>query len=69
MFRRRFPIRSCATLSKCSVRIEETYETMANNLNVLSRHFDKPLTLAEKIIYGHLDDPTINPIRGETCLL
>ena len=68
MFRRRFPIRSCATLSKCSVRIEETYETMANNLNVLSRHFDKPLTLAEKIIYGHLDDPTINPIRGETYL-
>ena len=68
VFRRRFPIRSFSNLSKRSVKIEETYESMAKNLNVLSRHFDKPLTLAEKIIYGHLDDPTINPIRGETYL-
>ena len=61
VFRRRFPIRSFSNLSKRSVKIEETYETMAKNLNVLSRHFGKPLTLAEKIIYGYLDDPTNKP--------
>ena len=24
---------------------------------------NKPLTLAEKIIYGHLDDPSLAPVR------
>lgn len=27
-----------------------------------------PLTLAEKIIYGHLDDASVKPVRGETYL-
>ena len=28
----------------------------------------KPLTLAEKIVYGHLDDPSVVPERGVTYL-
>lgn len=29
---------------------------------------DRPLTLAEKVVYGHLDDPETIPVRGETFL-
>lgn len=29
---------------------------------------DRPLTLAEKVLYGHLDDPQTVPVRGETFL-
>ena len=53
---------------KGSATIEETYGKMADNLDVVSKTLGKPLTLAEKIIYGHLDDPTTKPVRGETYL-
>jgi aconitate hydratase len=33
------------------------YATMARNLAVIRRRLDKPLTLADKILLGHLDDP------------
>jgi aconitate hydratase len=33
------------------------YATMARNLAVVRRRLDKPLTLADKILLGHLDDP------------
>src|SRR6201981_4210992 len=33
------------------------YATMARNLAVVRRRLGKPLTLADKILLGHLDDP------------
>src|SRR5229473_7183843 len=33
------------------------YETMARNLAVVRRRLHRPLTLADKILLGHLDDP------------
>jgi len=33
------------------------YATMARNLAVVRRRLDRPLTLADKILLGHLDDP------------
>ncbi|HEY2540046.1 MAG TPA: hypothetical protein VGI28_11250, partial [Stellaceae bacterium] len=33
------------------------YETMAKTLAVVRRRLGKPLTLADKILLGHLDDP------------
>jgi aconitate hydratase len=33
------------------------YETMARNLVIVRRRLGKPLTLADKILLGHLDDP------------
>ncbi|MBI4191883.1 MAG: aconitate hydratase [Betaproteobacteria bacterium] len=33
------------------------YETMARNLKVVRRRLGKPLTLADKVLLGHLDDP------------
>ena len=35
----------------------KVYETMARNLAVVRRRLGKPLTLADKILLGHLDDP------------
>lgn len=32
------------------------------------RSLDRPLCLAEKVLYGHLDDPETMPVRGETFL-
>ena len=35
----------------------KVYETMARNLKVVRRRLGKPLTLADKVMLGHLDDP------------
>jgi aconitate hydratase A / 2-methylisocitrate dehydratase len=35
----------------------QVYETMRRNLAVVRRRLGKPLTLADKILLGHLDDP------------
>ncbi len=35
----------------------KVYETMARNLEIVRRRLGKPLTLADKIVLGHLDDP------------
>ena len=35
----------------------KVYETMAKNLKVVRRRIGKPLTLADKVLLGHLDDP------------
>ena len=51
-----------------SSTIDETYDKMAKNIEIVSNNIGKPLTLAEKIVYGHLDDPLTVPFRGETYL-
>src|SRR5271168_1573220 len=46
------------------------YATMARNLAVVRRRLGKPLTLADKVLLGHLDDPEnqeLNP--GDSYLL
>jgi aconitate hydratase len=45
------------------------YETMRARLAVVRRRLDVPLTLADKILLGHLDDPVGQPlVRGESYL-
>uniref|UniRef100_A0A8B9KJP4 Aconitate hydratase, mitochondrial n=1 Tax=Astyanax mexicanus TaxID=7994 RepID=A0A8B9KJP4_ASTMX len=45
------------------------YEKLLNNINIVRKRLNRPLTLAEKIVYGHLDDPTGQEIaRGRTYL-
>ncbi|CAI5742585.1 unnamed protein product [Hyaloperonospora brassicae] len=52
-----------------SPTIDETYAKMEKNLHTVRQTMsNKPLTLAEKIIYGHLDDATVKATRGETYL-
>src|SRR6266852_4147559 len=35
----------------------KVYETMARNLVIVRRRLAKPMTLADKVLLGHLDDP------------
>jgi aconitate hydratase len=35
----------------------EVYARMERNLAIVRRHLDKPLTLGDKVLLGHLDDP------------
>jgi aconitate hydratase len=51
-----------------SATIQETYKKIEDNLAVVRRNLNRPLTLSEKIIYGHLDDPSFIPVRGESYL-
>src|SRR5271154_1243647 len=46
------------------------YATMARNLAVVRRRLDKPLTLADKVLLGHLDDPENQELKpGDSYLL
>ncbi len=46
------------------------YATMARNVAVIGRRLGKPLTLADKILLGHLDDPEHQEIEpGKSYLL
>ena len=43
------------------------YQTLENNLNTVRQRVNRPLTLSEKIILSHLDDPTATDVvRGES---
>merc|ERR1711970_768523 len=45
------------------------YEKLNKNLDVVKRRLDRPLTLSEKILYSHLDDPAHQDIeRGVSYL-
>ncbi len=47
----------------------QVYETMERNLEVVRRRLNRPLTLADKVLLGHLDDPeTQEMIPGESYL-
>jgi hypothetical protein len=67
------------TLSSSSVavpisRLEEDipvpYVRMGERLSQARQHVSRPLTLGEKIVYSHLDDPSVagGIVRGETYL-
>lgn len=53
---------------KGSPTIEATYAKMDSRLKVVRKTLNRPLTLAEKILYAHLDDPTTKVVRGQTYL-
>ncbi len=50
--------------------VQKTYKTTAEKLTVIRKRLNHPLTLAEKILYGHLDDPQNQELeRGKSFLL
>eukprot|EP00793_Prasinoderma_coloniale_P003186 PRCOL_00005821-RA len=52
-----------------TTNIEENYKRIDDNLKIVRSRLNKPLTLTEKVVYGHLDDPTTSEmVRGETYL-
>ena len=46
-----------ATIESTPQMAARMYETMAKKLKVVRRRLGKPLTLADKLLLGHLDDP------------
>ncbi len=46
-----------ATIESTPQMAAKVYATMARNLKVVRRRLGKPLTLADKVLLGHLDDP------------
>ena len=51
--------------------VAKVYATMERNLEVVRRRLDRPLTLAEKVLLGHLDDPEtqdLEPGKSELAL-
>ena len=45
------------TIESTPAMATQIYETMARNLEVARRRLCRPLTLADKVLLGHLDDP------------
>jgi aconitate hydratase len=46
------------TIESTPTFVRGVYETMEKNLRVIRSRLGRPLTLAEKIVLGHLDDPS-----------
>eukprot|EP01027_Heterolobosea_sp_BB2_P022054 GEZU01032443.1.p1 GENE.GEZU01032443.1~~GEZU01032443.1.p1 ORF type:complete len:784 (+),score=304.20 GEZU01032443.1:56-2407(+) len=58
-----------AKLSRFEQDKEFTYDKMYQNLSIVRKKLDRPLTLSEKILYGHLDNPkTQDIVRGQSYL-
>ncbi|GMH37914.1 hypothetical protein BSKO_05798 [Bryopsis sp. KO-2023] len=49
--------------------LNDRYSKIEDRLSYVRKTLNKPLTLAEKVVYGHLDDPTSKDlIRGQSYL-
>jgi aconitate hydratase len=58
------------TVESTPEMVVKVYERMARNLNVVRRHLDRPLTLGEKVLLGHLDKPESQAMEpGKSYLL
>jgi aconitate hydratase len=56
-------------MSKFDQTSEMPYEKLVKNLEVVKARLNRPLTLSEKVLYSHLDDPAGQDIvRGESYL-
>ena len=50
--------------------VEEAYQKMERNLKVVRSRLNRPLTLAEKVLLGHLDDPASAELSpGESYIM
>jgi aconitate hydratase len=45
------------TIKSTAEMAARVYETIARNLDIVRRRLGRPLTLADKVLLGHLDDP------------
>ncbi|MFN3454314.1 MAG: aconitate hydratase [Pseudobdellovibrio sp.] len=59
-----------ATIETTPEMVTRVYATTRSKLEVIKKRLNRPMTLAEKIVYGHLDDPQNQEInRGSSFLL
>merc|ERR1712130_1076055 len=60
---------ACVAMSKFDENSVMPYEKLVKNLEVVKARLARPLTLSEKILYSHLDEPDSQDIvRGESYL-
>merc|ERR1719300_2185648 len=60
---------AAVAMSKFDAQSEMPYEKLMATLKVVREKLNRPLTLSEKILYTHLDDPANQSIvRGESYL-
>ncbi len=58
-----------AVIESTPAFVKSVYETMDANLKIVRGRLNRPLSLAEKIVYGHLDAPATQEIvRGTSYL-
>jgi len=60
---------SCVAMSKFDAESEMPYPKLVKNLDVVKGRLNRPLTLSEKILYSHLDDPANQDIERGTSYL
>jgi len=62
--------RAYTPISNFEQEVEVPYKKLVDKLQVVRKKLNKPLTLAEKVVYSHLDDPeTVSSVkRGESYL-
>ncbi len=50
--------------------VQNVYKTTRQRLEIIRKRLGRPLTLAEKVVYGHLDDPQNQELeRGKSFLI
>src|SRR5205085_1853699 len=58
------------TIESTPEMASRVYEKMERNLQVVRRRLGRPLTLADKVLLGHLDDPENQDLApGQSYLL
>ena len=60
---------ACVAMSKFDQGSPMPYEKLVKNLEVVKARLARPLTLSEKILYSHLDDPAGQDIERGTSYL
>merc|ERR1719361_2227248 len=62
--------RSFTPISNFELDVEVPYKKLVDKLQTVRKILNKPLTLAEKVVYAHLDDPeTVSTVkRGDSYL-
>ena len=48
--------------------VQSVYDTTRQRLEIIRRRLGRPLTLAEKVLFGHMADPNDELERGEAYL-
>ncbi|ODN05396.1 Aconitate hydratase, mitochondrial [Orchesella cincta] len=61
--------RAAANMSKFDEGVPLPYEKLKKNLGIVKKRLNRPMTLSEKVLYSHLDDPKGQDIeRGVSYL-
>ncbi len=54
------------TVYSCQIRFKRVFSSIiVDSIVVPPSHLGRPLTLSEKILYGHFNDSSTRPVRGE----